>query len=606
MKCAISTSLARDLDALYQVGAIGGLSDRELLGRFTSQAGDLAERAFEAIVHRYGPMVWAVCRRAVRDEQAAEDAFQATFLVLAIKAGSIRKHESLGPWLHGVAARISRRARVRACRRVRESLDALSLATIPVEVKEPEADAAELRAVLDEEIERLPAAYRRAVVLCYLEGKTQEAAALELGWTKGTVSGRLARAKDLLRARLSRRGFAPSVGLIGVFVAGEEARSAVPVALTRDAVRAGLNAVLGRTEVVAASGAVAALAAGVLRTHGAGQTRGLCRRARGAHHRLLDTRPDRLGARAQPGPALPERKQAATRPQSEPTRDARLPEHARARLGTTRLRHASYMANVAFSPDGRTLASIGWNEAIRFWNITTGEPAANMATIEGAGRWPSVAYSPDGTRLAVGRGDFLQLLNLSTGKEAFRTPVLKGGVREIVFSPDGRTLATATEESEPAVRLWEADTGRLRRALSFGEPLSYRGRPMSFSSDGKRLAVAGTAVGGPGGKTEEIIGIWEIASDSRPIVIRKAHGHSLISLAFAPDGKSLLSGGCDSQPTRDRRNPGEKLELSPKIRVWEAGTGRPIREFDMGDLGGHCAFAVSRDGRTLISLHPDR
>ena len=211
-------------------------------------------------------MVLGVCRRAVRDEQAAEDAFQATFLVLAIKAGSIRRHESLGPWLHGVAARIARRARVRACRRARASLDALSLATIPGEFEEPEADAAELRAVLDEEIERLPAAYRRAVVLCYLEGKTQEAAALELGWTKGTVSGRLARAKDLLRARLTRRGFAPSAGLTGIFLAGEEARSAVPAAMTRDAVRAGLNAVLGRTEVIAASGAVAALAGGVLRT----------------------------------------------------------------------------------------------------------------------------------------------------------------------------------------------------------------------------------------------------------------------------------------------------------------------------------------------------
>ena len=228
------------------------------------------------------------------------------------------------------------------------------------------------------------------------------------------------------------------------------------------------------------------------------------------------------------------------------------------------------MANVAFAPDGRTLASTGWDEAIRFWDPTTGEPAGTIATIEGAGRSPSVAYSPDGTRLAVGRGDFLQLLDLSTGKEIFRTPVLKGGVREIVFSPDGRTLATAAEESEPAVRIWEADTGRLRRALSFGEPLSYRGRPMSFSPDGKRLAVAGTAVGGPRGKTEEIIGIWEIDSDSRPIVIRNAHGHSLISLAFAPDGKSLLSGGCDSQPTRGPAQSGREARTVPE----DPGLGR--------------------------------
>ena len=139
------------------------------------------------------------------------------------------------------------RARVRACRRARASLDALSLATIPGESDaSPRPTRRNSGAVLDEEIERLPAAYRRAVVLCYLEGKTQEAAALELGWTKGTVSGRLARAKDLLRARLTRRGLAPRPGLTGIFLAGEEARAAVPAALARDAVRAGLNAVLGR------------------------------------------------------------------------------------------------------------------------------------------------------------------------------------------------------------------------------------------------------------------------------------------------------------------------------------------------------------------------
>src|SRR5689334_2837068 len=117
MRSAVSSSFVRDLDALYQVGAIGGLSDRELLARFVGRP-DGAERAFEVLVHRHGPMVWGVCRRAVADEQTAEAAFQATFLVLALKAGSIRRHESLGPWLHGVAARISRRARVRASCRV--------------------------------------------------------------------------------------------------------------------------------------------------------------------------------------------------------------------------------------------------------------------------------------------------------------------------------------------------------------------------------------------------------------------------------------------------------------------------------------------------------
>src|SRR5262249_50511698 len=150
------------------------------------------------IIHRHGPMVLGVCRCILRDEHTAEDAFQATFLVLALKAETIRKPDALGSWLHGVAGRISRRARNLSDRRGEQQLAPGSLALRAP--KGNEIDIAELRSVLDEEVDRLPAAYRQAVVLCYLEGKTQEDAARELGWSKGTVSGRLARAKDLLRA----------------------------------------------------------------------------------------------------------------------------------------------------------------------------------------------------------------------------------------------------------------------------------------------------------------------------------------------------------------------------------------------------------------------
>jgi RNA polymerase sigma factor (sigma-70 family) len=609
MKSAVSTSFVRDLDALYQVGAVGGLSDRELVTRFTNWQDAAAEWAFEAIVHRHGPMVWAVCRRAVPDEQAAEDAFQATFLVLAIKAGSILRRESLGPWLHGVAARIARRAGVRASRWARESREPRSLATVPARAEEGEIDAAELRAVLDQEIERLPAAYRRAIVLCYLEGKTQEAAALELGWTKGTVSGRLARAKDLLRARLTRRGFAPSAGLTGIVRAGEDARAAVPAELARETVRAGLNAALGRAELIAASGSAAALARGTLRTMMLGQLKVVFAAlvvfftiATTLAHTIAG--PERSDKDASHGERSAIRPQPA-RPGRTPPPALKLPQHARARLGTTRLRHEGFMANVAFAPDGKTLASIGWDGAVRFWDVTTGEPATKLPEIEGAGRSPSAAFSPDGTRLAVGRDSFLQLWDLTTGKEFFRSPVLKGGVREIVFSPEGKTLATATEESDPAVRIWDVATGQVRKTLVFDKPLTYRGRPMSFAPDGRRLAVGTSASVGPK-KTAEIIGIWDVDSGSRPLVIRDVHGDTLTSLAFAPDGKTLLSGGSDSRPNRDERRPGEKLELSPKIRVWDASTGRSMREFDMAHLEGHCAFTVSRDGRTLTSLHPDR
>ena len=111
MKSGFAQSFTGDLEALYRAGAVGGMTDRELLGHFTTTENPVGRRAFEAIVSRHGSMVLSVCRRVLRDEHAAEDAFQATFLTLALKAAAIHNRDSLGPWLHGVATRISQRAR---------------------------------------------------------------------------------------------------------------------------------------------------------------------------------------------------------------------------------------------------------------------------------------------------------------------------------------------------------------------------------------------------------------------------------------------------------------------------------------------------------------
>ena len=128
MMRASTQALVRDLDLLYQAGTVGGLTDRELLAHFTIRDGVLAQQAFEAIVHRHGPMVLGVCQRVLRDQHAAEDAFQATFLVLALKAGAIRKPDALECWLHGVAARISRKSRSISQRRGEQQLGLSSLA----------------------------------------------------------------------------------------------------------------------------------------------------------------------------------------------------------------------------------------------------------------------------------------------------------------------------------------------------------------------------------------------------------------------------------------------------------------------------------------------
>src|SRR5262249_24070680 len=183
-------------------------SDAQLLERFALHSD---EAAFEALVRRFGPMVWGVCRRVLTDEHAVEDAFKATFLVLVRKASSIRKREVVGSWLYGVAYRTATKARLNAAGwYAREKRIPKMVAADPAR----ETAAPDSRSVLDEELSRPPAKYRDPLVLCYLEGHTNEEAARKLGCPCGTIFTRLARARDRLRDRLTRRGVALSAAAL--------------------------------------------------------------------------------------------------------------------------------------------------------------------------------------------------------------------------------------------------------------------------------------------------------------------------------------------------------------------------------------------------------
>ncbi len=254
--------VSRDIDALFRLGVVTGLTDGRLLERFVARSDAEGQIAFKAIVRRHGPMVLGVCRRVLRHEQSAEDAFQATFLVLALKARTVRAPESLGPWLHGVAARIARRALVTSRRHEYEPMPAED----PLDTSlTPNSDLADLAGVLDEELGRLPEKYRLPIVLCYLEGRTQEDVAQALGWTKGTVSGRVARGKDLLRERLTRRGLAPSAGLTAATLLSRPASAAVPTPLLSSTVRFAAAAALSGAEAGPIAGSVNALAQSALK-----------------------------------------------------------------------------------------------------------------------------------------------------------------------------------------------------------------------------------------------------------------------------------------------------------------------------------------------------
>jgi RNA polymerase sigma factor (sigma-70 family) len=212
--------------------------DEELLGRF---ARDHDQEAFAALVRRHGPMVFGVCLRILREAHDAEDAFQATFLVLARQAGPVGRPGSLAYWLYGVACRIARNARARAARRRRHETAAASQSAAR---REPEPGQEELRAHLDRELQRLPEKYRQALVLCYLEGKTNQEAARQLGWPPGSMSARLARGRELLRERLLGRGAAFSAGALLALLG--QAAAAVPARVYASAVQAALAVAAGK------------------------------------------------------------------------------------------------------------------------------------------------------------------------------------------------------------------------------------------------------------------------------------------------------------------------------------------------------------------------
>jgi RNA polymerase sigma factor (sigma-70 family) len=230
-------------------------TDSQLLEEFVARR---SEAAFATLVERHGPMVLAVCRRLLADAHDAEDAFQTTFLVLARKAGQLGRRELLANWLYGVARRVAARVRTLAARRPPQGEQAIDM----VAAKSPVEEAPDLQPVLHQEVNRLPAKYRGPIVLCYLEGKTNEEAAQDLHCPVGTVKGRLARAREMLRKRLTRRGLALSTALVATSLSGGEAQAAVPHDLLTATVEAARRFAAGDRD----TGPVQDLARGMLRT----------------------------------------------------------------------------------------------------------------------------------------------------------------------------------------------------------------------------------------------------------------------------------------------------------------------------------------------------
>ena len=255
------------LEVLLRDGVSTGLTDKELMDRFTASRDPSAELAFATLVARHGPMVMNVCRRILNDPSDADDAFQATFLVLVRRAGAIHFGTSLGPWLYGVSVRVARRIRNVGARRAFLSDAADVLASLPDPVSGTDGRL-DLRMAIDEGLDHLPDGYRSAVVLCHLEGLTHEEAADRLNCPVGTVRSRLARGRALLRGHLARLGLAPRAwgSDPATRPAGDPTPPVVPASLIEITARTAARLAAGQPLAGIVSARLAGIVAGVARS----------------------------------------------------------------------------------------------------------------------------------------------------------------------------------------------------------------------------------------------------------------------------------------------------------------------------------------------------
>jgi RNA polymerase sigma factor (sigma-70 family) len=237
-----------------------GLSDGQLLEGYISRRD---ETAFAALARRHGPMVWGVCRRVLRNHHAAEDAFQATFLVLVRRAASIASRELLANWLYGVAHQTALKARATAAKRKERERQVAEMPEQAVTQQDPWRD---LQPVLDEELSRLPDKYRGVIILCDLEGKTRKEAAVQLACPEGTVASRLVRARIMLAKRLTQRGVALSGGALAAVLSQQAVSAGVPNSVVVSTIKAASLLAAGKAAATGAiSVKVAALTEGVMK-----------------------------------------------------------------------------------------------------------------------------------------------------------------------------------------------------------------------------------------------------------------------------------------------------------------------------------------------------
>ena len=631
-----SGAAQRFLQALFEDGVVGGLTDAELLERFVERHAETAELAFAVLVERHGPLVQRVCLSILRDEHAADDAFQSTFLVLVKKAPSLRVQKTLAPWLQAVAYRVACEARSTAMRRSKHERRAAELASEATCIEnDPRAD---LELKLQDELAKLTERHRRPIVLCDLQGLTHEQAASLLGMPVGTVKSRLARGREQLRDRLARRGVGPSDRALSAILAFESRGADLPVALVDRMARIAMQATERK---ILTAGTVPATVATLV--HGALKSMflrrlkvaavsitaalGLAIGVGFAAHGLLA----RAAQVKRPGgyrQALPARvagvtdlfgaadlvRSVAFSHDGKFLIGAVAPRDDRKQPGSIRLWHANGVEArspleldgdpfaLAVAPDSNTLAVA----------ISRGEPADRTAVIrivelpswktkkewflkKGIDVW-SLAFTPDGKAIVGGIGGLkdgfffgeVRMWDPASGSERLTLKGHPNPVMSLVVSHDGRTLASASGTyGAPTgeVRLWDVDSGRLLHTLTEADEAIVS---VSFSADGKTLASGGT-IWREGTVVGGVVTLWDVATGEKQKTF-PAFPSYVHAVAFAPTG-SLLA-------TASIRADGE-----PEVALWaNVATKKlfPPGKTARGITAVKC-LAFSPDGQTLAA-----
>jgi WD40 repeat protein len=450
-----------------------------------------------------------------------------------------------------------------------------------------ELTAREALCVIEEEVQRLPESYRLPVVLCCLQGASQEEAARQLGCSPGSVKGRLERGRQRLHRRLAARG----LGLGAALALVELSRGTAPAfmgALAETTARAALEyAARGPAGAGSLSAEVVALARAGL------QPLSLAKAKLGLLLLAAVAAISGLVVAVPRGPVA-ERAQAApdAQPPGSPGDEARartdrygdaLPQGTVARLGTVRFRLGGWGEGVLFTLDGQRLVSRDGGGGLRLWEVSTGRPLGQLS-LPGDQRAGPTALSADGKLLAVGGNDgAVYLLDLRTGKAVRRLVGPAEQASALAFSPDGKLLASGRDFDYPRkhgqdnpIQLWDVATGReLRRLVGHKDTVLS----LAFSPDGKTLASGAERYDGT-------LRLWDVATGKERLSL-KGHGE-VRSVAFSPDGKEIATSGMDRT-----------------IRLWDPAIGRELRRL-IGHQADVMAVAFSPDGRLLASGGFDR